>query len=276
MNLKAYHSSHLLSIFRNTQRNRHLIFEMTKREIKKRYQGSILGLAWSFITPLLMLTVYTFVFSIVLKSRWGVEANESRTDFAIILFAGLIVFNMFSEAINQAPYLIIQNVNYVKKVIFPLEILSWVSLGGIIFHAGVSIGILLIVQLLLKGYLPWTALLFPVVILPMVLISLGASWFISSLGVFIRDISQLISFLTTILLFTSAIFFPLSALPEIAQAILRLNPIVLLVEESRKVLIYGHMPDWFILAVLTVISVLIAYLGFGWFQKTRNGFADVL
>lgn len=276
MNLKADHSSHLLSIFRNTQRNRHLILEMTKREIKKRYQGSILGLAWSFITPLLMLTVYTFVFSIVLKSRWGVEPNESRTDFAIILFAGLIVFNMFSEAINQAPYLIIQNVNYVKKVIFPLEILSWVSLGGIIFHAGVSIGILLIVQLLLKGYLPWTALLFPAVILPMILISLGASWFISSLGVFIRDISQLISFLTTILLFTSAIFFPLSALPEIAQAILRLNPIVLLVEESRKVLIYGHTPDWFILAVLTVISALIAYLGFGWFQKTRNGFADVL
>lgn len=276
MNLKADHSSHLLSIVRNTQRNRHLIFEMTKREIKKRYQGSILGLAWSFITPLLMLTVYTFVFSIVLKSRWGVEANESRTDFAIILFAGLIVFNMFSEAINQAPYLIIQNVNYVKKVIFPLEILSWVSLGGIIFHAGVSIGILLIVQLLLKGYLPWTALLFPVVILPIILISLGASWFISSLGVFIRDISQLISFLTTILLFTSAIFFPLSALPEIAQAILRLNPIVLLVEESRKVLIYGRTPDWFILAVLTVISALIAYLGFGWFQKTRNGFADVL
>lgn len=276
MNLKADHSSHLLSIFRNTQRNRHLIFEMTKREIKKRYQGSILGLAWSFITPLLMLTVYTFVFSIVLKSRWGVEANESRTDFAIILFAGLIVFNMFSEAINQAPYLIIQNVNYVKKVIFPLEILSWVSLGGIIFHAGVSIGILLIVQLLLKGYLPWTAFLFPVVILPMILISLGASWFISSLGVFIRDISQLISFLTTILLFTSAIFFPLSALPEIAQTILRLNPIVLLVEESRKVLIYGHTPDWFILTVLTVISALIAYLGFGWFQKTRNGFADVL
>lgn len=249
---------------------------MTKREIKKKYQGSILGLAWTFITPLLMLTVYTFVFSVVLKSRWGVNSNESRADFAIILFAGLIVFNIFSESLNQAPQLVVQNVNYVKKVIFPLEILSWVSLGSILFHSIVSTGILLIIQFLIKFYLPWTAIFFPIVILPMVLLSLGTSWLMSSLGVFIRDISQILSLLTTILLFTSAVFFPLSALPERAQRILRLNPIVLLLEESRKVLVYGQFPDWITLGALTLIGAGVAYFGFWWFQKTRRGFADVL
>lgn len=276
MNPHLEHSGSLFAIFQSFRRNRRLIIEMTKREIKKRYQGSILGLAWSFITPLLMLIVYTFVFSVVLKARWGVDTNESQADFAIVLFAGLIIFNIFSEALNQAPYLIIQNVNYVKKVIFPLEILSWVSISSILFHSVISVGILLFIQLLLRSYLPWTALFFPIVILPMILLSLGASWFVSSLGVFIRDISQILSFLTTILLFTSAIFFPLSSLPVTAQTILRLNPIVILVEESRKVLVYGQPPNWAILTVLLVISSGFAYFGYWWFQKTRNGFADVL
>ncbi|NWF64509.1 MAG: ABC transporter permease [Chloroflexi bacterium] len=266
----------LISLFRSIKRNRRLTFEMTKREIQKKYRGSVLGLVWALITPLLMLLVYTFVFSVILKSRWGGDANESRADFAILLFAGLIVFNIFSEALNQAPYLVVQNVNYVKKVIFPLEILSWVSLGGIFFHAVVQIGILLIVQLFLKAYIPWTVLFVPFILLPMFLLSLGVSWFVSSLGVFIRDIGQMLSLLTTVLLFTSAVFFPISALPQSAQVVFRFNPIVFLVEESRNVMVYGQVPDWLTLALLTVLTAGIAYAGFWWFQKARNGFADVL
>ena len=268
--------NNIFSIFHSFKRNHRLIFEMTKREIKKRYQGSVLGLAWSFINPLLMLIVYTFVFSVVFKARWGVSENESRIDFAIILFVGLIIFGIFSEAVNQAPGLILSNVNYVKRVIFPLEILSLISLGSILFHSFVSLSILVVVQLLFKGFLSPTILLLPLTILPIVFLSLGFSWFFSALGVFIRDIGQILGVIITVLMFTSAIFFPLSALPENYQVLLRLNPIAMIIEECRNILIYGQSPDWFIAGALLISSLLVAFAGFWWFQKTRKGFADVL
>jgi lipopolysaccharide transport system permease protein len=276
MNPQAEHSSNLVAIFRSFKRNRRLIFEMTKRDIKKRYQGSIFGIAWSFITPLLMLAVYTFVFSVIFKSRWGISQNESRIDFAIILFAGLIIFNIFSESLNQSPSLIINNVNYVKKVIFPLEILSLVSIGSILFHGLVSLIILLLVQLLFKGFFPIAIFFLPFAFLPIILLSLGVSWFFSALGVYIRDISQILGVFTTILMFTSAIFFPLSALPEKYQILLKFNPIAMVVEECRRILVYGQSPDWLLTGILLIVSALTAYLGFWWFQKTRKGFADVL
>jgi lipopolysaccharide transport system permease protein len=223
-----------------------------------------------------MLIVYTFVFSVVFKARWGVSENESRIDFAIILFVGLIIFSIFSEAVNQAPGLILSNVNYVKRVIFPLEILSVISLGSILFHSLVSLSILILVQLLFKGFLSPTILLLPLTILPVVFLSLGFSWFFSALGVFIRDIGQILGVIITVLMFTSAIFFPLSALPENYQALLRLNPIAIIIEECRKILVYGQPPDWPVTGVLLVMSLITAFAGFWWFQKTRKGFADVL
>jgi len=277
--LNNYHlklSSKPAAIFQSISRNKSLIFDMTKREIKKKYQGTFLGLAWAFISPLLMLSIYTFVFAIVFKARWGTGGDESRLDFAITLFAGLIVFGIFSESINQSPALIINNANYVKRVIFPLEILSIVSVGSILFNAAMSTAILLLMQLLLKGVLPVTVVFFPLVVLPVVLFGLGASWFFSSLGVYIRDIGQLLGFITTILLFTSAVFFPTSTLPENYQRLLKLNPLVILIEQSRNVLVYGNSPDWVAIFILLVISSMTTWIGFWWFQKTRNGFADVL
>jgi lipopolysaccharide transport system permease protein len=276
MNMQAEHSSKPVAIFRSFSRNRRLVFEMTKREIKKRYQGSFLGLAWSFVTPLLMLAVYTFVFSVVFKARWGISENESRIDFAITLFAGLIVFNTFSEALNQSPGLIINNVNYVKRVIFPLEILSLISMGSILFNSMISLIILLLVQLVFKGFFPITIFFLPLTLLPLLLLGLGVSWFFSALGVYIRDVSQLLGLLTTVLMFLSAVFFPLSTLPETYQVWLKLNPIAMIIEECRKVLVYGKNPDWLVVGILLTISLLAAYVGFWWFQKTRKGFADVL
>jgi len=264
------------AVFLSLKQNHALVFEMTKREIRKKYQNSVMGMAWAFINPLLMLMVYTFVFSFVFKARWGVSSNENQVDFAIILFAGLIIFNIFSETLNQAPFLITNNVNYVKKVVFPLEILSWISLGSILFHSFVSISILIIVQLVFKGYFPLTVFLFPVVVLPIIFLNMSLSWFLSSLGVFIRDISQFLAFFNTILLFTSAVFFPLSNLPQPYQNFLLLNPIALIIEESRKVLVYGQFPDWSTIGILWIISILFAYFGYWWFQRTRKGFADVL
>lgn len=275
-NVQPMHSSNPIAIFQSIRRNQSLILDMTRREIKKKYQGTFLGLAWSFISPLLMLAVYTFVFAIVFKSRWGSSGEENRFDFAITMFAGLIVFGIFSELINQSPALIIGNANYVKRVIFPLEILPIVSAGGILFNAAMSTGILLLMQLLFKGVLPFTVVFFPLVVLPVILLGLGASWFFSALGVYIRDIGQLLGFLTTILFFTSAVFFPISALPENYQRLLKLNPLVVLIEQSRSVLIYGYPPDWIALFIIFIVSSLAAWIGFWWFQKTRKGFADVL
>jgi len=263
------------AMFKSLWRNRLLIWQMTQRDIAARYRGSVIGLAWSFINPLLMLLVYTFVFSVVFNARWGVE-EESRTDFAIILFAGMIVFGLFSEMINRAPGQIVSNANYVKKVVFPLEILSWVSLGSVLFHSIVSLAVLLLAQLLINLSLPWTVILFPLVLLPLIFASLGGAWFLAALGVYVRDIGQITAVFTTVLMFMSAVFYPISALPESYQAWLRLNPLVLIITESRKVLILGSLPDWSWLGISLLMGLTIAFAGFWWFQKTRKGFADVL
>lgn len=275
-NIQSTFPTNPLSILQSIRRNRSLILNMTRREIKKKYQGTFLGLAWSFISPLLMLSVYTFVFAVVFKSRWSTNGEESRIDFAITLFAGLIVFGIFSESLNQSSGLIISNANYVKRVIFPLEIFSLVSVASILFNAAMSLLVLLLMQLIFKSSLPFTVIFSPLVVLPVVLLSLGVSWFFSAIGVYIRDIGQILGFLTTILFFTSAIFFPISALPENYQRLLKLNPFVLLIEQSRKVLIYGQPPDWGTLVILLAVSSLVAWIGYWWFQKTRKGFADVL
>ena len=275
MNAHQDHPATPIAMFTSLWRNRQLILQMTRREIAMRYRGSVIGLAWSFINPLLMLIVYTFVFSVVFKARWGVE-EESKTDFAIILFTGMIVFGLFAEIVNRAPGQIVSNTNYVTKVVFPLEILSWVSLGSVLFHSLISLSVLLLAQLIINLSLPWTVVLFPLILLPLIFASLGAAWFLAALGVYIRDIGQIIAVLTTVLMFLSAVFYPISALPETYQAWLRLNPLVLIITESRKVLIFGSLPDWSWLGIALLMGLAIAFAGFWWFQKTRKGFADVL
>ena len=276
MNPHRAHPASPLAIFTSLWNNRQLILQMTQREIAGRYTGSLIGSAWSFIHPLLMLIIYTFVFSVVFKARWGADENESKTEFAIILFAGMIVFSIFSEVVNRAPSLILSNVNYVKKVVFPLEILPWVALGASLFHAGASLLVLLAVQLLFKVMLPWTVILFPLVLLPLIFFSMGLAWFLAAMGVFIRDIGQITSVVTTVLMFLSALFYPVSALPREYQAVLSFNPLVFLISESRKVLVFAAMPAWGDWVVLLLVSLTIASLGFWWFQKVRKGFADVI
>jgi lipopolysaccharide transport system permease protein len=276
MNPHQSHPTTPKAMFTSFWRNRQLIWQMTRREVVGRYRGSLLGLAWSFLNPLLMLLVYTFVFSVVFKSRWGVSVGESQADFAIILFAGMIVFSFFAEIVNRAPGLIISNVNYVKKVVFPLEVLPWVTLGSVLFHSLVSLIVLLLLQLIVNLSLPWTALFFPLVLLPLIFASMGLAWFLAALGVFVRDVGQITSVFTTVMMFLSAVFYPLTALPEKYQGWLRLNPLVLIISESRKVLIFGNLPDWFSLGIALLVGFGMAVTGFWWFQKMRKGFADVI
>lgn len=255
--------------------NRHLIWQMAKREIVGRYRGSLFGLLWSFFNPVFMLTIYTFVFSVVFKAKWN-AGSESKTEFAIILFAGLIVFNLFAETVSRSPSLILSNVNYVKKVVFPLEILPVVSIVASAFHSLVSIGVLLLFKLIINHQLEFTILLLPLVLAPLLIFTLGLSWFLASLGVYLRDVSQTIGLITSALMFVSPIFFPLSALPGHFQQIVLLNPLTFIIEQGREVLIFGRLPNWGGLGIYCLASLAVAVLGLSWFQKTRKGFADVL
>lgn len=256
-------------------RNRSLIIALIKREVIGRYRGSVMGILWSFFNPLFMLAVYTFVFSMVFRARWN-TASESRTEFALILFAGLIVFNIFAECANRAPGTILANVNYVKKVVFPLEILPWVSLGAVLFHALISIGVWLLAYLIFFGVPHATILLLPLALLPLIFFVMGVSWALSALGVYLRDVSQFISILTMVLMFLSPIFYPLSAIPEKFRPVLMLNPLAPSIEQIRDVLFFGKIPNLAMYAGLLCGALLIAWIGFAWFQKTRKGFADVL
>jgi len=260
---------------RSVWRNRNLIKALVEREVVGRYRGSFMGILWSFFNPVFMLAVYTFVFSVVFKARWN-TGGDSKTEFALVLFAGLIVFNLFAECINRAPSLILANVNYVKKVVFPLEILPWVSLGSALFHTLISLSVWLIAYVILFGTPHITVLLLPLALLPLPLLIMGLTWGLASLGVYLRDVSQFIGLLTTVLMFLSPIFYPASALPENYRRLILLNPLCLAIEQARDVLFWGKVPDLAALSIYLLASILIAWLGFAWFQKTRQGFADVL
>jgi lipopolysaccharide transport system permease protein len=257
-------------------KQRELLYQMIKRDVLGRYRGSALGVFWSLAHPILMLIVYTFVFSVVFTARWPGSAADSRLGFAIVLFAGMIVFGIFSECIQKASGLIVSQPNFVKKVVFPLEIMAWTTLGAALFHAGISLGVLTLLIIVVQGGLPWTAVLLPIVLLPLLCLTVGLTWFFSALGVYVRDINQMLGVAVTALMFLSPIFYPTSALPEDLRWLSAVNPIAFSIEQTRAVLIFGSLPNWRSLAIYTVIAAVIMWLGFAWFQKTRRGFADVL
>lgn len=277
VNPHAAHPTSPVALAKSLWRNRQLAMQMTKRDVVGRYKGSAMGLAWSFFNPVFMLLVYTYVFSEIFKSRWnGLGGDGTKTQFAIVLFVGMIVQGLFSEMLNRAPTLILGNANYVKKVVFPIEILPVVTLGAALFHSLVSIAVLLMAFGLFNGYLQWTAIFIPLVLLPLVILTLGIVWILASLGVFLRDVGQFIGVITTVLMFLAPVFYPVSAVPASLKPFIMVNPMTFIIEQARDVLVWGHMPDWAGLLVYTVVAILIALIGFVWFQKTRKGFADVL
>jgi lipopolysaccharide transport system permease protein len=277
INPHAVHPISPLALSKGFWRNHQLIVQMTKREVMGRYKGSTIGLAWSFFNPVLMLIVYTFVFSEIFKSRWGgVGGDESKTQFAVLLFVGMIVLNLFSEVINRAPSLIISNVNYVKKVVFPLEILPIVAMGAALFHSLISLCVLLAAFVLFNSYLQWTVVFTPLVLLPLIILTTGLAWILAAIGVYLRDVGQTIGLITTVLMFLSPVFYPVTAVPERFRAMMMANPLTFIIEQMREVLIWGHLPNWAGLGIYTLVALIIAWAGYALFQKTRKGFADVL
>ena len=276
INPHAAQPTSLVALAKSGWRNRQLIVQMTKREVVGRYKGSALGLVWSFLNPVFMLAVYTFVFSVVFKARWGVGGEESKTQFAVVLFVGMIVHGLFAEVLNRAPGLILGNVNYVKKVVFPLEILPVISMGAALFHSLISLGVLLIAFVLFNGYLHWTAVFTPLVVLPLVILTLGLAWMLASLGVFLRDVGQTIGIITMVMMFLAPVFYPITALPEEMRPWIMANPLTFIIEQAQEVLIWGRLPNWTGLGIYTLVATAVAWAGYAWFQKTRKGFADVL
>lgn len=262
-------------MFSSLHRNRDLVKSAIKREVLGRYRGSVLGVLWSLFNPLLMLAVYTFVFSYVFKARWG-AANNSKSEFALVLFAGITVFNLFAECITRAPGLVVSNPNYVKKVVFPLEVLPWVNLGAALFHAAISFCVWFVAYLVFNGIPHFSAIYLPLTLFPLLLMVMGFSWALASLGVYLRDVSQFIGIVISVLMFLSPIFYPASSLPEDVRPLLYLNPLTQIIEQTRDALVWGKAPDFTSLGYYTLISLLVAWAGFAWFQKTRKGFADVI
>lgn len=257
--------------------NRGLVMELTRRDVIGRYRGSVMGLAWSFLTPLAMLAAYTFVFGAIFQARWPERSlGHSQIEFALILFAGLIVHSIMADCLNRAHTLITGNANYVKKVVFPIEVLPVVALLSALFHAAVSTVVLLLAILVVTGSVPVTAMAFPLVLIPFVVGVAGVAWLLASLGVFLRDVGQTVGVVVMLLMFLAPIFFPLGSVPPQFKGVVLLNPLTWFVEAARDVLLWGTWPDPLAWLTAALVGSVVALSGLWWFQKTRKGFADVL
>ncbi len=277
MNPYSQRSTGLPSAVASLWTHRRLLKDLTWREISGRYRGSMLGIGWSILQPLLMLAVYTFVFSVVFGAKWSaVGSPGNKFDFALFVFVGVLLHAILAEAITRAPALIMANANYVKKVIFPIDILPATLVGAAGFHALIATGILLTSVVLLGGSLPWTVLWLPVLVLPLMLMSLGLAWLLAALGVYLRDIGQVTGVLASVLMFLAPVFYPVSALPDGLEPLIYINPLTYVIEQARGVIFAGVAPELHGLAVFYGVSLLVTQLGYWTFQKSRSGFSDVL
>lgn len=261
-------------------RHRDLVRQLTWREVTGRYRSSLLGFGWSFITPLVTLSAYTFVFGLVFRARWPQATTGGTTgglgSFGLALFAGLIAFTFFAECLTRAPGIITASPNYVKKVVFPLEVLPVSVVGSALFHAAISAIVLLIAHQILQGAIDWTAVFLPVVFVPLVLLALGTTWFFASVGVFFRDAVHTVVLVSQVLMFMTPVFYPIDAVPQSFRWILALNPLTPLVENARRVTVQGLPPDWPSLGLSLVVGSLVAIIGYAWFVSTKRAFADVI
>lgn len=254
---------------------RHLTMEVTKREVLGRYRGASFGLLWSLINPFLMLVVYTLAFGFILKNRWP-GYSGGTTEFALILYMGLIVHGAMAECMIRAPGLILANANLVTRVVFPLHVLPWTVMFSSLFHMLANAVIFLLLSLLVRGHVPWTVIMLPLVWIPVMVLSVAISLFLAALGAYLRDIGQVMAALVTAMLFLSSAIIPVSALPERYRIIFQLNPLTFIIDQSREVAFFGNMPDWTGLLIYLLIAVAATLAGHAFFQKARKGFADVL
>jgi lipopolysaccharide transport system permease protein len=261
---------------RTLWRHGRLLIQLVRRGVAARYRGSVLGLLWSIVLPLVMLMVYTFVFAVVIPSRWGKEGGGSVTDFALTMFCGLLLYSIFAETLNGAAATIAFNVSFVKKVVFPLEILPVVTLGTALVNGLISFGILLLGLLIFRHSIPLSIVYFPIAIVPLILLCLGLGWFLASVAVYLRDTGHVVTVILQLLFFMTPIFYSIDQIPPPYQFVMRLNPLSLIIENARRTVMLGQPPEWGYLLATTLCGLTIMQLGYVWFMKTKRGFADVL
>jgi len=268
------HSARPIRGFSCLLQHRQLILQLVKRDILSRYRGSFGGVLWSFVHPLLMLAIYTVVMGYLIKARW--EGTNNSLEYSVVLFSGLILFNFFSECIGRSPALIVSNPNYVRKIVFPLEVLPWVTVLTAMFHTLLSLAAWVVFALLVYHSLHWTLIFLPLLLLPLMLISVGLCWFISATAVFMRDLNHVVTLVVQALMFLSPLFYSVKSAPPVLRKMLMINPLSFAIEQARDIMVHGKMPDFGGLCIYWVVSLVIASLGFAWFQHARDGFADVL
>lgn len=256
-------------------RNRELLWALSKREVAARFKGSYGGLSWYVIQNLLLLALYSFIFGSLFKSHWA-RPGHAHGNYTLTLFMGLIIFNIFSECITRAPTLILGNTNYVKKVVFPLEILPAIQLMASVFNAFIATLVLVVMAFFLNASVFWQGLWLPLIVLPLLVMILGFSWFLSAFGTYVRDVNQVVTLLISAVMFLSPLFYQISSLPEKIRPYIDLNPLTIPMEEARGALLFGETPDFGVLAIYSCISIGVAVLGFVFFQNARRGFPDVL
>lgn len=249
--------------------------ELTRSEILGRYRGANFGLLWSLISPFLMLAVYTIAFGEILKSRWP-QAPDTNAEFGIILFVGIIVHGFFAECLTRAPKLMLENTSYIKRVVFPLEILPWTMLLSALFHTVMNLLVFMALSLLVFQQLSPMVVFLPLVLLPLVLLTIAVSWVVASLGVYIRDIAQVTPVIATAMFFLSSAIVPLEVVPERFRIVFQLNPLTFFIDQARAVALWGEQPDWMGLLWFTLGGLVAVYLASAWFRRTSRGFADVL
>jgi lipopolysaccharide transport system permease protein len=264
------------TLLRHLWRQRALIGQMARRDIQSRYRGSILGMLWSLATPLTLLAIYTFVFGFVFQAKWPERHSDGLGALALILFCGLIPYTIFAECLGRAGTLIVSNPNFVKKVVFPLEMLPVIALLTALYQAGISLLVLLAADLILARHISMTLPLLPIVVLPLLCLTLGICWFAASLGVFIRDIPQAIGVFLQFLFFATPIFYPVTAIPERFRGIVSLNPLAPAIADVRRVALWDQFPDWGLFGLELAISLVCMMAGYAWFMRTRRAFADVI
>lgn len=265
----------LFAPFRPLFSNRELFWQLLLRDIQSSVRGSVLGIGWIVLTPLVLVAIYTFVFGVVLQSAW-VSKTDSSLEVPLIYFTGLMVFSFFMEIITRAPEYIRANKTYVTKIVFPVEVLDWILVGTAAFKLAASATLLTVFLVLVLGRFPTGMLAAPLVIAPLVVLCAGLAWFISAVGTYVRDLNQLLLAIGPVLMFVSPIFYSVEQVPENFRAVFWANPLTWVLETLRGLLFFNQGIDWQGYALYWVAAIAVFAAGFGFFQRARTGFADVI
>ncbi len=261
-----------LRIFADIWRHRYLLGQLIKRDVLLRYRGAMFGVLWIFISPLLMLAIFAFIFGQIFQARW--PQQDAGMPFWLLLYSGLIAFNVFAETVSRSPTSVRSYPNFVKKIIFPVSILPVVPLGAALVHGGFNF-LILLAALTWTGHMHAGILLFPLLIVPLVLLALGLSWFLSAWGVFIKDMTQIVPVFVQMLLFLSPVFYPVGAVPPSLRPFYQYNPLGAVIEASRAVVI-DQPVEWGAWGVAFGFCLGVSILGYAFFQHSREEFADAL